>query len=326
MTDTNADTTFEEAVKLVGASPAQQERNDLILDYGMLGPIWRWSRDSGLSLEAATEASKKVGRKFMTVRQPVEERPMDEESIENAPGKRTPSIEQKSRRRKPLPARAPASTTIAETNPAPQSRGPTEPPLVVEPAPAESCPGPISDPREILTPDLPTPRSEPAAAETSSTEASPESLPVPLMAPPISQATAEPIAVPSAASQPTPESVPMSGGPVNGMPSSTPEDKEEHQTVRALDETVAPSQTTPRPQRVNVGRSLNRLYLLVLWFVASSGVFAYFLGRITAFGVAWVAGYWMITISVGLLLWAASTLAFPSNEGQSDVTKGAALE
>jgi hypothetical protein len=74
-------------------------------------------------------------------------------------------------------------------------------------------------------------------------------------------------------------------------------------------------------QPVGADRSLNRLYLVVVWFLASSGVFAYFLGRFTALGVAWEVGYWMVTIAGGILLWAAGILVFSSVKTQTPAAK-----
>jgi len=299
------ETTFNQAVELVGRLPNGQERNDLIV-HGKLWPeLWKWSPYAQITLEQALETHEKHGSGYLIVRRPVGK----------AIRKQTHLPEQKSIGRKPLDAPAPALTTIVETIPSSQPQGPKEPPSGEEPAYADSSPEPIPNAYENPTSDLPTPTSESMLVETpvAKATASSESSTVPSMVPPHNQEVPNPITAPSdAPPEPILDSEATSSRPVNGMPPSASGDNGELMPVAAVDAITAASHTAQRPEPGNFIRSMNRLYLLVVWFVASSGVFAYLLGRFTALGVAWVVGYWMVTIAVGILLWAVSTLVSSS--------------
>lgn len=316
VTETNIEITFEDAVNLVGRAPDSQERNDLVVDYGMVKPLWRWSRDNDVTLEQATVVHEKLGRKFMTVPRSSEERPGTESEVMT--DKPTPRAKQRSRKRKPRPAAVP-DLTRAETKSAPNSQSPGNSALPEVTAAAGPPPRQVSSVSEYLATNSPVNQS--AAAEVISPI---PGVPVSPAAPPDSSpnhSSNKAVATPSGnPSKPTQESQTSSRrGKV--MPSSTSVKRKKLPGAATLGETASPLPASEPPRPVKGDWSPRRLYPIVVWFVASSGVFAYFLGRITASGVAWIAGYWMVTLAVALVIWAAESLISSPAEKRSGLTK-----
>ncbi len=229
-----------------------------------------------------------------------------------ATGKQPPLPEQKSARRRPSSGEAPALTQIEEPVTATASAAPTAP--LESNHPVSGDPVPIA----IVAPEDPSAISkvspgEPLAAESPSVEVTtPEAPVVPSVKPTTTEAVATGTVDATSGAQsegiqaqtvvgPAESQMPLSDGASQGSPP----------TATPVKSTAA---VPPQPARLE--QSLTRVYLLVVWFIASAGVFAYFLGRFSALGVAWVVGYWMVTVSVAILLWAAGNLMASSPKGQ----------
>lgn len=62
------ESTFEEAVKLVGRKPSGSERKDLITLWGFATKkSWRWCMDVSMTLEEAMEVHRKMAEEMKVV-------------------------------------------------------------------------------------------------------------------------------------------------------------------------------------------------------------------------------------------------------------------